>query len=211
MWNTKFSTLIVSLSFSTLLPTALRIYTVFILWLLGYPDQALKRIYETLILARELSHPFSLAWALNSTARLHQCRGEVHAAQEQAEALLALATERGFPYWLAPGISLRGWALIEQGQVEEGLAQMRQSQSLGWITRTRRERPHYLALQVEVWRKVGRIKEGLAVLTDVIARVEKTGDRVYEAELYRLKGELLLAQARERITGTGQRERVTDP
>src|SRR6266571_3820624 len=86
-------------------------YAALALWMLGYPDQALKRSQEALTLAQELSHPFSLAWALHFAAWLHQCRREVQATQGQAEALIALSTEQGFPFWLAPGITFRSWAL----------------------------------------------------------------------------------------------------
>ena len=74
------------------------------LWCLGYPDQALKRSHEALTLAQELSHPFSLAFALGFAAMLHQFRREGQAAQERAEAAdYALSTEQGFPFWLAMG------------------------------------------------------------------------------------------------------------
>jgi adenylate cyclase len=96
------------------------------LWHLGYPDQALKRIHHALTLAQELSHPFALAFALINGATLHQlCRTE-QAAQERAEAAIALCTEHGFPQWLAWGTILQGWALVKQGQGEEGIAQLHQ-------------------------------------------------------------------------------------
>ena len=96
------------------------------LWPLGYPDQALKRSQEALTLARELAHPYSLAYALGFAARLHQFRREGQQTHEQAEAAITLSTEQGFPLWLAVGTILRGWALAEQGQEEEGIAQIRQ-------------------------------------------------------------------------------------
>jgi len=71
-------------------------YTVWNLWLLGYPDQALGKNYEALTLAQELSHPYSLAIALNGAIRIHQLRREEQVAQEQAEVLIALSTEQGF-------------------------------------------------------------------------------------------------------------------
>ena len=72
-------------------------YAAWILWFLGYPDQALQRIHEALTLAQELSHPFSLAYALSYAAMLHQFRREGQAAQERAEAKITLSTEQGFP------------------------------------------------------------------------------------------------------------------
>ena len=94
------------------------------LWHLGYPEQALRRIHDALTLAQELSHPFSLAFALDFAAWLHQLRREGQAVQERAAALIALATDQGFPFWGACGTILRGWALAEQGQSAEGMAQM---------------------------------------------------------------------------------------
>ena len=101
-------------------------YVALALWCLGYPDQALKRSHEALTLARELSHPFSLATALNMAAVLHWVRREVQAVQERAAAAMTLVTEQGFAVLLAQGTILRGWALAEQGQGEEGIAQVHQ-------------------------------------------------------------------------------------
>src|SRR5439155_1323894 len=71
-------------------------------------------------------HPFSLAYALGIAAWFHSVRREGQLARERAEAVMTLSTEQGFPYWLAFGTMVRGGALAEQGQVEEGIAQMQQ-------------------------------------------------------------------------------------
>ena len=86
--------------------------------LLAIRTRLCKRSHEALTLAQELSHPFSLAFALYFAAWLHQYRREGQAAQERAEAAITLSTEQGFPFWLALGTILRGWALAEQGQGE---------------------------------------------------------------------------------------------
>lgn len=91
------------------------------LWHLGYPDQALQRVHEALTLTQALDHSFSLAWALAYAAILHQYRREGRLAQEQAEAAISICEEQGFALWLAAGTYVRGWALAEQGQGEEGL------------------------------------------------------------------------------------------
>src|SRR5229473_2238241 len=101
-------------------------YAALALWHLGYPDQALKRSQAALTLAQELSHPFSLAFALQSVATLYELRREAQNAQEEAEALMTLCTEQGFAAYLAWGTFHRGWALAAQGQEEEGIAQMQQ-------------------------------------------------------------------------------------
>jgi predicted ATPase len=164
------------------------------LWYLGCPDQALRRIHEALTLAQELSHPFSLAFALAFAAWLHQLRREGQAAQEWAEAAIALATDQGFPFWESWGTVLRGWALAEQGQSAEGIAQMGQGIAAWRATGAELQRPYYLALLAEAYGKAGQAEEGLSVLAEALTAVHKTGERQYEAELYRLKGELLLKQ-----------------
>lgn len=92
-----------------------------ILWLPGYPDQALQRNRQALTLAQELAFPASPAYALNHAVYFHQVRREEHWVQERAEALIALCREQGHPRQGATGTMLWGWALAEQGQSEEGI------------------------------------------------------------------------------------------
>jgi predicted ATPase/class 3 adenylate cyclase len=176
--------------------------------LLGYPEQALRRVHEALTLAQELSHPFSLAFALSQAAFLYQFRGEAQATQKCAEALMTLSTERGFSRFLAMGTVLRGWALAAQGQGEEGIAQIRQGLAAWQATGQELGRPYFLALLAEAHGEGGQDDEGFTVMDEALAATEKTGERDYEAELYRLKGEVLLAQAstRRRARGTRQKQ-----
>ena len=167
-------------------------YAAFALWLLGYPDQSLEKIREALTLAQELSHPYSLAMALNLTALLHQFRREGQASQERAEEAITLSIEQGFPLWLAQGTIQRGWALTEQGQGEDGIAQMRQGLDAWQATGAEIEQPLFLALLAEACGKAGHAEDGLKVLTEARVVVDKTGECFYEAELYRLKGTLTL-------------------
>jgi predicted ATPase len=174
------------------------------LWCLGYPDQALKRVHEALTLARELSHPNSLAVALDYTAFLHQFRREGQAAQERAEAVIALCTEQGLAPFLADGTNLRGWALAEQGQGEEGIAQIRQGLAAYQAMGVEMQRPFCLALLAEAYGRGGQTEEGLSVLAEALAAVHKRGTYIWEAELYRLKGELL----RQKAKGKGQKAKI---
>jgi DNA-binding SARP family transcriptional activator/predicted ATPase len=162
------------------------------LWLLGYPDQALKRSHDALELAQEVAHPLSLAIALVYVACIHQLRREEQLTQERAEAAIALCAEQGFPYWLALGFAHKGWALAEQGEGEEAITLIRQGLTDYWATGAKLVQTWFLARLADAYRKVGQAEEGLAVLTEALALVEKTGERYYEAELYQLKGELLL-------------------
>jgi predicted ATPase len=173
-------------------------YVSWALWLLGYPDQARESSHEALALAEGLSHPLSLAYALNFAGLLHQCRREGQQAHEQAEALIALCTDQGFQYFLAGGTFLRGWALAKQGPREEGIAQMHQGMA-GWrATGAEAITPQWLAFLAEAYGQGGQAEEGLSRLAKALAVVDRTGERFYEAEIYRLKGELTIQQKRQK-------------
>jgi predicted ATPase len=112
-----------------------------------------------------------------------------------AKEALALSAEQGFPFWLALGNILHGWALTEQGQVREGSAQMQQGLAAYQATGAAAWRTYFLSLLVEAYGKNGRAEEGFTVLAEAFALVEKNDERCWEAELYRLKGELMLQSA----------------
>jgi predicted ATPase len=164
------------------------------LWILGYPEQALARNHEALALAHGLAHHFSLASAQAWAANFHALCGDAHATQEQAEAAIALSTERGFLFRLAQGVVLRGWALVMQGQAEDGMAQLRQGMAAWRATGAEIAWTFLLIKLAEAYGKAGQAGEGLAALAEALALVNKTGERYFEAELHRLKGELLLQQ-----------------
>jgi TOMM system kinase/cyclase fusion protein len=174
-----------------------RLFAALALWVLGYPDQAQQRSEEALAWAQELAHPFSLAFALIHAARLHQDRREGALTYTRAEAGIALATAQGFVLFLAHGPILRGWALAEQGQAAEGLAQIRQGIAAKQVIGVESGRSYNLALLADVYGKVGQLDEGLRVLTEAQTVAQATGERFYEAELSRLTGELLRAQSSE--------------
>jgi predicted ATPase len=132
-------------------------------------------------------------------AVLHQFRREAQAVQERAEALMTLSTEQGFPYWLAFGTILRGWALTAQGEGAEGIAQINQGLAAHRATGAELHRPHFLSLLAEAYGKVGQPEEGLTVLVEALEIVDNAGERNWEAELYRRKGELLLEQQGQKV------------
>jgi predicted ATPase len=165
------------------------------LWMLGYPDRALKQSQKALALAQQLAHPFTLAIALDRAAWLHQFRREAQAAQTLAEVLITLSTEQEFALSWAHGTILRGRALAEQGHSGEDIAQVRQGLVALQATGAKVFWPCWLALLAETYGKRGQAEEGLTVLSDALATVDKNGERLWEAELYRLKGELTLQQS----------------
>jgi predicted ATPase len=162
---------------------------------LGYPDQGLARNDEAVTLAHQSAHLLSLCRALSSAAMFHQCRREVRFTQERAEATMSLAKEQGFPYWIAVCSILHGWALAHQGLAKEGVEQINQGLIAFRATGGEISRPYYLALLAEAHGIMGQPEAGLTVLTEALTLVDTTGERVWEPELYRLKGELLLQQS----------------
>jgi predicted ATPase len=161
---------------------------------LGYPDQALTRSREALALARELSHSFSEALALLFAQSFHQRRRELQAALERAEALIALSSEHGFPQLLGAGAFFRAGILADQGQLQEGIAGMRaileglRAGGMGVGSAT------LFGTLALAHGKAGQAEEGLALIAEAQGLVAKTGERVAEAEVHRVKGELLLAR-----------------
>jgi predicted ATPase len=163
-------------------------------WLLGYPAQALARLQEALALAHELSHPYSLAFVRCWAAMVYQWRRDVPAVHEQAEAAVTLSTDQGFPQWASQGTSLRGWALALQGQGEEGLAQVHQGLAAVKAIGTALFVPYSCALLADVSDHLGHPEDGLQALAEAHTLVEQQENRWWEAEVYRLRGVLLLRQ-----------------
>jgi DNA-binding winged helix-turn-helix (wHTH) protein/predicted ATPase len=169
-------------------------YLAWTLWTLGYPDQAQARSQEALAYAQELQHPMSCAFALGLAGILQNVCCNPEAGYQRAEELIALASEQGFPYWVAQGMLVRGRALVQSGRATEGLAQIHQ------IIQARREkdglgRRSPLAL-AEVYIAAGETEAGFRALTEACTRANSGGERYWEAEVYRLKGELLLSAER---------------
>lgn len=171
---------------------ATRCQAAWTMWFLGQPDQALRLIQEALILARELSEPYGLAHSFFFAAILHQLRREEQLAQEHAEAALSVSSEHGLAMYQAFATITRGWALVEQGLHEEGIEQMRQGLADHEATGTRLTRAHFLALLAEALGKARQVEEGLRVLEEALELAHRTGEKYFLAELYRIKGELLL-------------------
>jgi predicted ATPase len=167
-------------------------------WYLGYADQGLVRSHEAVTLAQQIAHPFSLSFVLNLAAEFHQLRREGHTAQAYAEAAMSLTTEQGFPHWRAYSAIMRGWALAHQGQAQEGIEQINQSLSAYRATGAELWLPYFLVLLAEAHGTLGEPEVGLAVLTEALTLMDTTGERWYEPELYRLKGELLLQQTSDK-------------
>jgi uncharacterized membrane protein len=171
--------------------------------MLGYPDQGLQKVQQALALAQHLEDAFSIAYAQTNAGLIHQHRREGAVAQDLAESAIALSRAQGLPFWLAGGLMARGGALVEQGQTQEGIRQIEQGLQAWRATGAANSEPYFLMLLAEGYAKAGHTAEALTIVTKALTRMEQTAERCWEAELYRLKGELTLAEAQDSGLGAG--------
>jgi serine/threonine protein kinase/predicted ATPase len=177
-----------------------RCYLALTLWHLGYPDRALALARETCELARTIGHAFSLEHAVDFAAYLcHYCRlgAEVQARGEEE---VAIATEQGFPFWHALGTLHRGAGMLLQGRDEESLTLLLRGFTAFRATGAEVRVPSYLAMLGDAYTQSGRLEDARKVLDEALAVAEKNDDRCHEAELHRLRGELVLAESAERLS-----------
>jgi predicted ATPase len=172
----------------------------FDLWLLGYPEQARRWSERALMLAREGAHPLTLGSTSVASLSLHHFCQERASVQEQAaEEVIAMATKQGLAVPLAWGMMIRGWALAQRGHGEVGISQIRQGLAAAQAVEAGFFCTHHLTLLAEAYDAAGEPEAGLRVLAEALALVEQTGERFWEAEIYRFKGELLL-----KVAGAGR-------
>lgn len=165
------------------------------LWKLGYLRRALEASEAGLRWATKLSQPHSTAVALVYGSLLRRLRREEEAAREVADACIALSGEHGFPQWLGMARIYGGSALAALGRVEEGLAEIREGLGAYLATGAGAERPTFFTLLAEVhWRR-GAWQDGLAAISEALDIIADNGECAYEAELHRIRGELLLGRS----------------
>jgi predicted ATPase len=166
--------------------------TAWVLWSLGYPDQALARSHEAIALAQSLSHPYSLCFALQYNGIVNLWRREMALVKESLETTMALMVEHGFVQFWGGAITKLGWVLIEQGAIEKGIAQIQQGLEVQRSQGVELGRHENFLILAQAYGRAGQVKEGLCILAEAMAVVHDQAEHFYEAELYRLKGELLL-------------------
>jgi predicted ATPase len=171
---------------------AMPCFVAWALWFLGRTDEAVNRMDEAVALALELSEPHGLAHAKLIASILYQLRGDHRVAQQYAEAVSEVSQSHGLVLYGAMADVMKGWTLSEQGREQEGIDLMREGLAALEVTATAVVRPHFLALLADALTKVERVDEASALLDEATTIVDNNGERYYEAELYRLKGELLL-------------------
>jgi len=164
-----------------------------VLWLLGFPDQALTKSDAAIRTAKEVRHSFSLSWALLYSAIIHTLRRETEASNARATELADLSAKQAFAYRLAQARILKGWSISKNQTSADAAIEIRKG--IQEVTATGAEvyLPYYLALAAECWNAVNDHQQSLRTIAHALEIITKTGERFYEAELYRLRGETLLS------------------
>ena len=170
-------------------------YVAWTLWLLGYPDQALKRADEAQSLAKQVGNLYTQTRSLYWDSLVRQFTGQWDVLRERIEVAISMAMEHGFALVLGVGRIMRGWALVTEGRAEESISQISEGLERYRATGARFQLPHLMTPLIEAYKKTEQPEEGIAALAEAQALVEETGERYYEAELQRLKGELPLVQS----------------
>jgi predicted ATPase len=162
------------------------------LWHLGYPEQADFNVRRALFALEELAHSYSTVHTLSFLALLSQLRRQVQAVQERVEAVMLLSQEQEFTQYNAMTTVLHGWVLTEHGNSEEGIGRIEAGLTAWRTIGAELMRPYYLALLAEAHGKAQRPDVGLRLMDEALASVRGSMEGWWEAELYRVKGELLL-------------------
>jgi predicted ATPase len=164
-----------------------------VLWLLGYPDQAAHRQAEGLALARRVGHKNTLGFALMYSALVDTFGRDAGLAAAHAATLLELSREHRLDLWAASATVVQGWAMARQGHATDGIAAIHRGLE-GWMNSGAEwMRPFFLGLLAEACALSGDIQRGLGALDEALAEVERTRERWPEAELHRMRGQLLAA------------------
>lgn len=163
------------------------------LWLMGYPEQALKKIDKAFQVAKSLSHAGSTAHAMDIALMLHSYRQDFQEVGDWAEKMIALSEEEKFAAHRAKGEIFRGWALIGQGVHKRGIARLREGINTLRGIGTNEDLPVFLSMLASAHAACGQADEGLAAIEDAFRESEKASLRYWIPELLRWKGELLVA------------------
>jgi len=158
------------------------------LWVLGYPDQAVRRLHRATELAAASGHPESIAFAALFGAYLYHFLQDVHKTLEYSDTVLAVSKDRDIATTLAWGLTLHGWALGTIGRVDEGITELRGSLAGQRAAGSEIARPQFAWMLGDVCLRAGKYEEAAAAITDGLDTAARTGDHYWDAELFRLKG-----------------------
>jgi predicted ATPase len=176
-----------------------RRYHAVTLWLLGYPERAVRRAEEAVADARYLKHPLTLASTLAFVSLLHYFRREVEAAGRHSADAVACTREYVLTFWLGFSSALHGWSIAQLAGSsgagwEDGIAQIRESLDAHRGAGARTFGTVGRALLAETYMLHGRFDEAAAALNDGLDLAREADEGFWEAELHRLRGEVFHAQ-----------------
>jgi tetratricopeptide (TPR) repeat protein len=160
-------------------------------WILGYQEKTLEMGEMALALARKLDHPHTLAFCLTGACILGWFLGNQEMVDKYTEEMMPIAEEHGFIYWLAHGIFYRGEKKALEGQVHEGIQEMQRGLEMALSTGTETCMTRLKCRMADACLKTGQFDQGLKAIAEAMEVMDKFDERYMEAELYRVKGELL--------------------
>ncbi len=173
-------------------------YSAWALWFLGYPDQALVRIEQAISAARHSAHPYSIVFALTFAARIRHCRGELYELKLLTDEIISTATQHGFAYYLSQGTLERGWIALQEGNTDNGIAKMRAALEGLKATGTELGLPGFMVQLADAYINAGRNQDAQTIITKAGNLVNGRGTRFWDAEISRLKGEVLMVLSHEK-------------
>jgi class 3 adenylate cyclase/predicted ATPase len=180
-----------------------RIYLARTLWILGEVEHVEPLALEAIGMARELEHPFTRVFTLCFLSWIYSTVRDANRTRELTDEAIALSTQYGFELGLAWAMAVQGWALAEQGQ-EDGLSTLLQGMSAFRATGASINNTHTFALLAEIYLRLNRIDEGLSVIEEAQKFAATWEELFWQAELLRLKGELLLRQSGQSVPAAEQ-------
>jgi class 3 adenylate cyclase/predicted ATPase len=163
-------------------------------WALGYPAQAVLTMESTLVHARSLAHPYSIAITLLFAAQLSQLRRDTASARTQAEEALAISAEHGLDAVWLWCLLPRGWAIAQEGDVPAGITDISEAMTRRRAANIGAVWPWFYTILAEAQGQLGKIDDALAGLEEALQWVQRNDEHLYEAEAHRIRGELLFKQ-----------------
>lgn len=161
------------------------------LWMVGRTEQAVSRCNESIALAQKLQHPFSKSIALSFAALLHQLRRDVASTRKLAEETISLCMEHGIETFLEMGNVMLGWAQNEESPDSSGVQLIRKGIAAWRATGANLVVPHFQQILAAALLESGNHSDALAAIEQALALIQATGDHSFEAECWRLKGDLI--------------------
>lgn len=177
---------------------AVPVFLAWAVWLLGDRGRAWKLVEEARQFSSRHASDLSMAHALHFCAWLAVLDGDTASARQRTEEVVELSGQKGFPLYVAISAVLGGWARAQQGEAEEGITEIERGLAAMEATGAWMVHSFYLGLLADAQRRAGRPKEALGSVEHALTYVERAGERFHEAELHRLRGELLLETTNDR-------------